>query len=219
MRTVFLVVLLLATVSLAAPATKPAKPTGTGAAAKARIAEIDFSDMNAKQAIEAIAAKSGLQIEVDWETVKATGASTTTKLRGRLTDVSARQAIKYVMTEIDADGATYDEYADGQVFVFIKAELKKTETRVYSVGPQLDRIAAEQAAKLPRGTPATEVREAALDDFVRLIVQHVAPDSWRDAGGTLGSISITGARMTVTNTRPALKEIEAYLKELDKPRK
>jgi hypothetical protein len=199
---------------VAAPATKPARP---GDSAK-RIADIDFAGMTPKQAIDAIAAKGGVEIAVDWESIEAAGASPTAKLRGRLMDVSPRQAIQYVLAEIDADGASFDEH-DKQVFVSVKDHLKKTETRVYSVGPQLERIAVEQAGLMPKGTPANEVREAAINQLIKMIFQHIDPASWRDAGGTLGTISITGARMTVTNTRPTLKAVEAYLKELDKPRK
>lgn len=212
------VVLFLVAGVLAAPATKPAKPA-QGDGLKNRIDDIDLAGLTVREAVDAIAAKSGQPVTVDWKAMEAAGIAATTKIRGRLMDVTVRQALQYVLSELETNIPLEIELDKTHYNITTQTETKAVATRVYNIGPQLERIGAEQATRLPRNTAPNEIRQAAVDQLVRMIQVHVQPHTWRDAGGTAGTISITGTRMTITNTRGALREAEAYLKELDKPRK
>ena len=63
--------------------------------------------------------------------------------------------------------------------------------------------------------PATQPsREQRVSDFVRLITETVFPDSWRDAGGTVGAIREISGLLVVTQTADAHKQIETLLGQL-----
>ena len=222
-RLIAVMVILLSVGALAAPPTtkptaKPAKPSAPEEAIERRIDDINFADMTLQQAIGAIAAKAGTTITVDWASLKGTDAEPTTKVRGRLMDVSVRAALQHLFTDVGATAPLTVRIDKDTVQITTIAAGLVSETRVYNVGPQLERIAAEMAATTPKGPPAGDLREAAADNLIHMISQHIAPESWRDAGGTAGSISITGARLSITNGRAALRDVEQYLKDLDKPR-
>ena len=63
----------------------------------------------------------------------------------------------------------------------------------------------------PTTRPAREQREA---DLVRLISDTVAPESWRDAGGTVGAIRMIGGQMIITQTEDAHRMIQSILQQL-----
>jgi hypothetical protein len=216
-RLAIVLVLLLAVATSAAPATRPAKPAPGGDVLKQRIDDIDFAGLTARQAIDAIAAKAGTTVAVNFKGLD--GPAGNVKLRGRLMDVTVRQAIQHVLLELDAADDVHVTVGRSELTIRGSGDANRIETRVYNIAAQLERIAAEQATQLPRNTPANEVRLAAVEQLHKMITQHVAPASWRDAGGTDGSLSLSGTRLTVTNRTSALRELEAYLKELDKPRK
>ena len=54
----------------------------------------------------------------------------------------------------------------------------------------------------------------AIETIVRLIAEHVAPDMWRDAGGTIGSIREFNHRLLITATPEMHAEIAALLELL-----
>jgi hypothetical protein len=55
-----------------------------------------------------------------------------------------------------------------------------------------------------------------VDALVRLITETIDPDSWRDAGGTTGSIREFGGRLIIIQTAEAHTQITALLDKLEK---
>ena len=224
MKRLFAVTVILLSVSAFAappttkPVTKPAKPLAQGDVFRLRIDDINFADMTAQQGIDAVAAKIGSPITVDWVYLKDHGVSPDSKLRGRLADVSVRGALQHILVEMDAPTSLDVRIGSDGLRIGALAESQTVETRVYNVGPQLERIAAELTPTLPKGVKPNDIRDAAINQLIKLITQHVAPESWRDAGGTVGMLSLTGTRLSITNSRAALRDIDQYFKELDKPR-
>jgi len=90
----------------------------------------------------------------------------------------------------------------------------KTETRVYVVSKILDRLQHELAP--PSTAPSSGVPVTAADRLVQAINSHVEPETWRDNGGTIGSITTLGFRLVITQTPAALEKIESLLKQLEK---
>ena len=66
-------------------------------------------------------------------------------------------------------------------------------------------------AGAPATQPAREQREA---DLVHLITESVQPESWREAGGTVGAIRMIGGQMIVTQTEDAHRMIQSILQQL-----
>jgi hypothetical protein len=56
--------------------------------------------------------------------------------------------------------------------------------------------------------------DARYDDVIKLITTTVAPESWRDAGGTLGSASVVDGRLIITQTAEHHRQVAHLLDSL-----
>lgn len=90
---------------------------------------------------------------------------------------------------------------------------EETITRTYLVG-DLARFTPnyplEQPPSVTQPTPSTEAEDA----LIRLIQDTVASDSWKDNGGTIGSIRFYQAMLIVTQTKAHHEQVQALLEEL-----
>ena len=57
-----------------------------------------------------------------------------------------------------------------------------------------------------------------IDDIKKLITDTVAPDSWRDAGGTIGSIQELSGQLIVTQIADNHKKLQGVLEQLRETR-
>ena len=86
--------------------------------------------------------------------------------------------------------------------------------------PFAGRIGApsEKDVVMLSGTPSNATtqptRSERIDELIRLIQETVDADSWRDAGGTVGSIRELSGLLVVTQTAEAHKQIETLLGQL-----
>jgi hypothetical protein len=62
--------------------------------------------------------------------------------------------------------------------------------------------------------PDSEGQASALDELAQVVMENVSPDSWRDAGGTVGSLSKFGNTLVVKQTSSNQREVEKLLEEL-----
>jgi len=80
--------------------------------------------------------------------------------------------------------------------------VKSARTRAYDVSDLVNQ-------------PAATTRPA-RDELVELVMQNVAPDSWRQAGGGLGVIKEFDGRLVVTTIDMYHLDVERLLAELRK---
>jgi len=172
---------------------------------------IKLDTLTAEQAIQKLQETHPLNLVIDWDGLKDKGLSRTQVLSGELTNVTIFEAITVVLQEagcFDIPPVT----PDGNLMRIIAQP--KTETRVYVVSKILDRLQHELAP--PSTAPSSGVPVTAADRLVQAINSHVEPETWRDNGGTIGSITTLGFRLVITQTPAALEKIESLLKQLEK---
>lgn len=128
--------------------------------------------------------------------------------------------------------------ADGPAPATVPSTRPATVTRTYDVrellviypdfvAPELSHSSAPQAATGPRvgevegpfghtGGPSDtrETREYRRNALVEFLRESVDPDSWKDAGGDVGSIHPQGGLLAITQTPEAQTKIRAVLDEL-----
>jgi hypothetical protein len=63
---------------------------------------------------------------------------------------------------------------------------------------------------------AAEPYNEAIDEITHMIMEFIDPDSWRDNGGTVGTVRDFDGRLMVTNTPDAHDRIAALLEKLRK---
>lgn len=202
----------------APPTTKPAKREAIAAkSSDGRIDDIDFKGLNTRQAMEAIQEKSGVTVTVDWQALEKEKIAPQIH-RGRLMDVTARQAVLFILGDLPPDAPIATRFSETAIIISSKQAAPDTvEPRVYNVARLLDHMARE-ISRGQRNIDADALREQTTDHLVKTILNNIAPDTWRDNGGTTGTLSLTGTRLTISQTRTVHSQIDALLKDLEKPK-
>src|SRR5439155_4614282 len=67
-------------------------------------------------------------------------------------------------------------------------------------------------------TTNQRTRQQLVEDITKLITETVAPDSWRDAGGTIGSVRELSGQLIVTQTPENQRLLQGLLEQLRETR-
>src|SRR6185503_6157707 len=68
------------------------------------------------------------------------------------------------------------------------------------------------------GEQQQRTRQQLVEDITRLITETVAPESWRDAGGTVGSVRELQGQLIVTQTPENQRLLQGLLEQLRETR-
>ncbi|MDB5292607.1 MAG: pilQ 1 [Phycisphaerales bacterium] len=176
-----------------APAQPPKPSPATEAANKKlqeRIADVRFSDVGLGDAIDQLRDLSGLNIFVNWKSLEKVGLNRTARVSLHLKDKRLSTVIDLLLTVAATEGEKLGYLVeDGVVSISTEDDLaKNTLTRVYDVR---DLLAA---------APPGATRDVQVAAVVKLIMDEVASDSWRDRGGKIGAIRELQGQLIVTQT-------------------
>jgi hypothetical protein len=177
---------------------------------------IDLADVTLEQAFERIRSASGVRLVVDWATLEAAGISRSDPVSLRLTDVSAERATAEVLSLV-GDGTVLLRAEDddaGVIRVSTAEAFEPLPSRFYDIGDLLAAIRDLRNNGFPRPGGREGGRRPTEDELIRLIAENVEPDSWRDAGGSDGSIRLLWGRLVVTQTRTGHRALQKYLDAL-----
>lgn len=206
-RIIYRFLLIAALLFPAAALAQATRPTATDKLAT-RLSELVVDGLTVTQALTAIAEKPRLNIIANWENLAAAGVKGDHKLRGRLYDVTVKQAITLVLMDAGANESLQVGINNEDDAVLLSGPTP-TVTKVYAVG--------KLQGAFPK-PPTTRPDGGAVDPNQPLIdvLLHIDPDTWRDTGGIVGSITFFGQKMVVTHTPAVQAKVEAMLKELEK---
>jgi hypothetical protein len=215
----------------------PARPllrgeTAAGAGLDRVVDDVDFRQTSFKDAIETLRSKSGTNIVVRWHTLEQAGVDPTATTTLRLTRLPLGRVLSLLCDDVSTQaGVALDWSVDGETVIVTTADEngRYTQIRMYDVRDLIESHYAyrvktgwkpapsERAASLLGAVSSTGVagdpRAEAVETLTHLIFDNVAPDAWRDAGGTIGSIREVDGRFVITAT-PAMHEDVVRLLEL-----
>jgi hypothetical protein len=215
----------------------PARPLLRGEAAAGAgldrlVDEVDFRQTSFKDAIETLRSKSGTNIVVRWQTLDQAGVEPTASTTLRLTRLPVGRVLSLLCDDVSTQaGVALDWSVDGETVIVTTADEngRYTQIRMYDVRDLIESHYAyrvqtgwkpappERAASLLGAVSSAGVagdpRAEAVETLTHLVYENVAPDAWRDAGGTIGSIREIDGRFVITAT-PAMHEEVVRLLEL-----
>jgi hypothetical protein len=189
----------------AEPVSKPVPsgdvPTAEDRAMEAQLArrvpEVSFDAVALADAIDFLRDVSGANIFVDWKALEAAGMDRTTPVTLRAKNVSFSHALDMVLQSASG-GTTPLAYSTKAGVIQI------------SMGEQLDKDTEVRAYDVRDLVPA----ELEMKALVTMLQESVAPNSWRDAGGSTGVLHSTKHKLIVTTTEQNHREIRNVLKML-----
>lgn len=217
----------------------PAKDAEIRATLERKMPEIVLDAQPFEQVISYLRELTGLNIVVNWTAMEAAAIEKEAEVSLKLADVTFDGGLCLIL---DAVGAGEIELAydvlDGVVIVSTKEDLsRRTFVRVYDVKDLVAWSREEQKARIDsviesvtKHAGGTVIRDALVkgwmpdpeekttDTLVELIRQTIDPESWREAGGNVGSISVLNSCLIIYQTNAAHRQVDQLLAALRKTR-
>jgi hypothetical protein len=189
------------------------------------VPELNLDDTPLDQAIESLREQTDTNIAVHWQAIEAAGVRRRQLVTLRLRRLPLRQTLDILCQVAAGDNAELCvEARQGVIHLSTAEELDRHAfVRLYEVkdllkwdDTQVQNNPATNGATLFAGSngPTPTSYHEAVDQLVQIITETVAPDSWRDAGGTVGSIRDFNGHLLVSQTRRNHLSIEKLLAQL-----
>ena len=177
------------------------------------VADLDLSNVTLEQAFDRVAELSRTNLVVRWPALSTVEVSRSSRVRVHLWDVTVPTAVNAILALVETEPGTLGwAEKDGVLMVSTLDDLGgSTETRFYDVR---DLIAVIKKETDPPAEEEPRTWQEVMDEIIRLITELVDPDSWRDAGGSVGAIRELGGRLIITQSPDGLRKVEALLDRL-----
>lgn len=162
---------------------------------------IHFDKTPLDKAVDALREATHANIQAKWRLLESAGIDQQTPVTLNLKDVPLSQALDFLCDEAGAGSVRLAARADRGVIVITTEEdvSREVESRVYDVrdlvvadaqfmsGGSLSLTAPSPTTTAPSPGPVGPYSDS-LDRLKQIVTDSIAPDSWRDAGGTVSSI-------------------------------
>jgi hypothetical protein len=205
----------------------------------ARLDNLNVEGQTLSEAVATIADKLKVTLVCDWPALRPLGVDPSEKLHGRLQNVRVDRALQYIFNEAGGNGEMVLSPAHRGWAVSgwgVASPEPTIETRYYNVRKLIASLRQSVPTTQPAGAPKTDSGGGAVvvsaggsdaheqtqlstletvDSLIKNLSTTVDPDSWRDAGGTVGSINELGGILIVTQTPGNLAKIEKFLHDLE----
>jgi hypothetical protein len=226
-----IIMLLSATAPVALASSPPAsRPTTTATTQPLDpvIPVAEFRGISMEKAVETLRDMTKVNIVVRWPTLKEAGVERSSPVDLRVTRLPLQRVLELLGDVGGAAAASNVELAAredrGVVILSTRDDLESggTTLRLYDVRDLVEsdmavrsRVSISQAATMPTTQPTPEERYGeSLDQLNRVIEETIDPESWRDAGGTIGSIQDFNGMLIISHTPANHARIAKLLEEL-----
>ena len=222
--------------SIAPPARPPTREqVETDVGLDRVIAEVNFKQTPLNEAVALLRQQTATNLIAEWRELESAGIDANAPVSLRVTKLPLRRVLELLCDEAGGGTIKLDtRVADGTIVLSTADDnAAYGEIRLYDVR---DLLSANREFRMQLGwRPTTNPsggsgggqslfagsgggnppypEQEAIDDLTRIITDFVAPDMWRDNGGTVGSIREFNGRLMIAAT-PAMHERIAALLEL-----
>jgi type II secretory pathway component GspD/PulD (secretin)/tetratricopeptide (TPR) repeat protein len=212
-----------------------------------RLPEIRFEAVGFADVIDFLRDVSGSNIFVNWRALESAGIDKNAPVTARLRDVKFRKALDVILADVSGGDVPLGfTTGEGVITISTQEDLaKNVVTRVYDIRDLIVNIPdfsdapdfnLEDASGTGTGTGGGGgglfggsddddddeedqlSREELVEQIIQLITETVAPDSWRDAGGSIGAIRELSGQLIVTQTPENHAELQGLLEQLRETR-
>lgn len=210
-----------------APDNRPAR-----AQLNRQIPSFEVKDQKFEEALAVLKRMTDLNIEVDWKGLEASGVDKDPKVSVSLKNVTIRDALTTLLAQVSSPTARVQFYVDRNIIhIHTNGDAVPVVFRIYDIS---DILLAERArwrvlhpppATLPSTQPAnfagTDTEndispERLVEDLTKLLMELVAPDTWRETGGMTGTMREFNGRLIIGTTEDIHERVEEVLAVLRK---
>lgn len=185
-----------------------------------RIAEIHVRERPLAEVFDLLREKSGANIFVDWSELAQFGILPDQRMTLELRDVRLGAALDVLAADLSENQHPFVFWtaADGVIrFTYPDVIRRSAVICVYDVRDLVgySPIRVDTSGWMSGGD--FDGREELAEEIIQLIQETVAPESWREAGGSVGSIRELDYRLVIHQTPEAHRQIEELLRQLRAP--
>jgi hypothetical protein len=170
-------------------------------------------DMPLGEAFAQLEAQCKVPIRPNWRALQAAGVDREAKVSAELREVAAGRVLTTLLNEVGGGTANLGyTVEDGGATVSTRDDLNSARyqvVRVYDVEDLLARP-GQAYAHVPAQVIA-ELRSIQVTNLTDTIKAVVSPDTWRDNGGTIGSVRELNGLLVVMQTKDNHRELEHLL--------
>jgi hypothetical protein len=163
--------------------------------------EITFDKGALADSIEFLRDVSGANFLVNWNSLAAAGITAKSPVTVKLRNVPLLQALQAICDSLVARTKIGFSCARGVITISTVEDIQRTVTTIpYDISDLLCR-----AGKISKGEQ--------MRNLAKCIELHVAPESWRDSGGTVGEIKELNDSLVITQMPEALAAVGQFVEE------
>ena len=168
-----------------------------------------------EEAINFLRDVMGVNFFVDWHALEPANISRSSAVDVDLHDVSFGRALSYILKSVGNPSGRAGWGVEDGVIVITTEEAADglTEVKVYDVR-DLGSTGATPALSAGAGPAIPKTREDAIERLYRIITSDVLTTTWKDNGGSVGSIHELNARLVIQQSWEGHRLIEELLANL-----
>jgi hypothetical protein len=159
--------------------------------------------------VDVLAKNAHVSISVNWKALEAAGVEHHTMVNLELSHIPARKVLDVLVSQISTpEGSLHYVVYNNQVVISTREDLVSAQYQqvlVYDVRSFFVDVELESPEALNDA-----------QELVDLIKTVVAPDTWRDNGGTVGAIRVLNGQLIVNQTLENHDQLAGLLTELSK---
>ncbi|HEY2587909.1 MAG TPA: hypothetical protein VGI81_19350 [Tepidisphaeraceae bacterium] len=205
------------------PAAEPANPH---ADLEQRIPELNLDSTTLEDAIDLVRKATKANLVVNWNALAASGISRDTQIKLRFRNATLDRVLATILNVAGGDYPTMHAVRDGIIAIATQDVLRDTNVRVYDVrdlvepargirpSPGATQPEPQQSTVQLHGSGDPMSREEAIHSLTRLVEDDIDTDTWRDNGGSIGSVREFAGRLVITQSPATHRKIAALLRTL-----
>jgi Flp pilus assembly secretin CpaC/tetratricopeptide (TPR) repeat protein len=207
-----------------------------------RLPEINMNGVPFTDVVDFLRDVTQANIFVNWKALEASGIGRDAPVTARLRDVKFSKALRTILDDVSG-GAVPLSYTidEGVITISTEEDLSKNVlTRVYDIRDLIINVPDFEAPTFTLQGSSTgggggggnlfgggggqgqgqqgQTRQDLEEAIISLIQDTVASDSWKDNGGTVGSIRSLGGQLIVTQTPENQRDLVRLLEQLRETR-
>jgi hypothetical protein len=166
-----------------------------------------------EKCLKVLGEQAHVNMFVNWQALATVNVERNTPVTLNVVEVNAEKALKVILAQAGGANATLGYTADeGVLTVSTKEDLSSAKYQVVKVFDVRDLLATDSGAFPP--FMAMQLYSARAGGLMDTIKSVVAPDTWRESGGTIGSIRELNGQLIISQTADNQKAIAELLAKL-----
>ena len=193
------------------------------------IPELNFNAVGFSDVIDFLRNLSGAKIYVNWKSLETVDIDRNTPVTARFRSIPFRKLLSIVLDAVSGGKQKLAYSTDGGVITISTADdlSKNVDVRVYDIRDLLvippDYVAPQLMRGFPGATtmaatgpalPAAPTREDLVKSIDKMIEDTVAPETWKDRGGSVAALRELQGQLIVTQTPENQLQIVQLLEQL-----